>query len=298
MSEIVVTNPAGGSGGLSVLEDPGNVWEPNTAVTEGYRIAETVQDELRVFEAAGAGTTGDLSAFTDLTIDLTPLGLTSDDDFAWRYLGIVGQVSWELSPLQPEFGVDGSGPYVAGHEPISQAETTFRILAALGDPGNIWEAETLVEALYRIAVTVDGALRVFEATVPGTTGASEPDWNIGTLGFNTPDGTANWAYLGIVGNPDFERPIFVMNSAGDADWYLDAGNGSGFRFNVAQNGVIDEMAGKTEMTVDGFKVYVPTASFEIRYNPFWIRMEGLETSNPAIAGRVWNDNGTLKISAG
>ena len=283
------------------LVDPGNVWEPNTAVTEGYRIAETVQGELRVFEAVSAGTTGDLGAFTDLTISLLPLGLTSDDDFSWRYLGVVGQLSWELAPLQSAFGQDNNGPYVAGTQSISQGETTFRILPALGDPGNAWEAETaLAEANYRILVLVNDSSRVFGLTAPGTTGASEPEWDTSALGNNTADGTANWAYLGIVGNPDFERQVFVTNSAGDADWFLDINNGSGFRFNLSEDG-IPVSGGLAQFTTDGFKIAgAPGFQFEVRYDPFAIIINGLPTADPGAGfeGQLWNDNGTVKISAG
>lgn len=257
------------------LVDPGNVWEPETEVAQGYRIAETMQGELRVFEAVEAGTTGE-GVFTDFAFNITPLGLTSDNDFDWRYLGIVGQVSWALSPLRPEFGVDSEGPYIAGHVPVSEADTTFRILAALGDPGNVWESDTeLLEAGYRIAVTVDGALRVFEKVGGGTTGSVEPDWDILALGSDTTDGTVIWVYRGIVGQPDFSRKIFTMNSAGDADWYLDVNNGSGFRFNQAVDGVPDATAGITQMTTDSFKVSKSsTEKFEVAYAPFSATLRG------------------------
>lgn len=288
--------PSSGSG-LAPLTDPGNAWEPDTAVTQGYRIAETIQGELRVFEAVEAGTTNaGATAFTDFTVDLTPLGIT-EDLIDWRYLGIVGELPWTVAPRQAAFGQDAEGPYVAGTQPISQAETTFRILAALGDPGNAWEAATAVEAAYRISVTVDGALRVFQAS-PGTTGATEPAWNIAAIGDTTTDGTASWSYQGIVGGPDRERLIFVANSAGDADWVLDINNGSGFRFNLAEDGVLVSGSGMAQFTTDGFKVYTPTESFEVRFDPFSIDMVGLPTANPNVAGRLWVDSGTLKVSAG
>lgn len=89
---------SGGSPGIP-LEDPGNVWEAETAVTEGYQIAATVDGELRVFQADAAGTTSDWPAdFTDLSPSLALLGLTNDNDFNWVYLGIVGQISTAQLP--------------------------------------------------------------------------------------------------------------------------------------------------------------------------------------------------------
>jgi len=102
----------GGSGGVTVLEDPGNVWQQNTAVSEGYRIAETIQDELRVFEVAAAGMThASASGFTDFTVNLAPLGITNDaPPVTWRYLGIVGQFDFTVVPFQPEsLVVDAKG---------------------------------------------------------------------------------------------------------------------------------------------------------------------------------------------
>lgn len=291
-----------GGGGASVLTDPGNVWEPNTAVTEGYRIAETVQGELRVFEAVAAGTTAnDGSVFADYTIDLMPLGITSEE-VDWRYLGIVGELPWTIAPRQAAFGQDGDGPYVAGTDPTSQPGTTFRILAALADPGNEWEAEAVIGAgNYRISATVDGALRVFEQGSTGTTGEEEPDWQIANIGQATTDGTTTWSYLGIVGGPDTERPVFVANSAGDADWYLDVNEGSVFRFNISDDGVLVAEAGQAEFTVDGFMVSVEEAWFQVRYDPFSISMFGLPTTDPAVPGHLWVDeaaDNVLKVSAG
>lgn len=84
------------------LVDPGNVWEPDTAVLVGYRIAETVEGELRVFEVSLAGTTGDQVNFTDYApINITPLGDTQTGaEVHWRYLGIVGEISWALDPVK------------------------------------------------------------------------------------------------------------------------------------------------------------------------------------------------------
>ena len=66
-------------GGVGVLEDSGNAWEPSTAVTQGYRIVETVDGEQRVFEATTAGTTASWPAsFIELEPNISPFGLTSE----------------------------------------------------------------------------------------------------------------------------------------------------------------------------------------------------------------------------
>ena len=151
------------------LVDPGNVWEPNTAVTEGYRIAETVQGELRVFEAASAGTTGDLSGFADLTIDLTPLGLTTDGDdpfFDWRYLGIVGQLSWALAPTQPELQVvkDSDRRFVRivhRTAPPADSRQLLQVMATVeGEPVSIFEMKTDGDGDYLLDENTGAGLRI------------------------------------------------------------------------------------------------------------------------------------------
>jgi hypothetical protein len=166
----------GGGGGRDVLTDPGNDWAPSTVVTVGYRIAETVNGALRVFETTTSGTThATASGFTDFSVNLAPLGLTTEF-VTWRYLGIVGELPWDIVPL-PGIGLDDQGFHVDALSSISDAETMFQLLPALGDPGNAWQALTLIStANYRIAATVSGALRVFEMVTLGTTGGSEPTW--------------------------------------------------------------------------------------------------------------------------
>jgi hypothetical protein len=285
-------------GGAGTLEDPGNVWEPSAPVEVGYRIAETVNGALRVFETTTSGTThATATGFTDFSVNLAPLGLTTEF-VTWRYLGIVGELPWDIVPL-PGIGLDDQGFHVDALSSISDAETMFQLLPALGDPGNTWEAATLIStANYRIAATVSGALRVFEMVTLGTTGGSEPTWQIGLIGQTTPDGSASWAYRGTVGHPDTEHPVFVANTAGDADWYLDVNNGSGIRFQVADNGVALDSTRLTEITIDGFKVAVAGAQFYVQYDPFAVFIDGLPTSDPGVSTQVWNDTGTLKVSAG
>jgi hypothetical protein len=277
------------SAGAGTLEDPGNVWEPSVAVDVGYRIAETVNGALRVFETTTSGTThATATEFTDFSVNLVPLGLTTEF-VTWRYLGIVGELPWDIVPL-PGIGLDDQGFHVDALSSISDAETMFQLLPALGDPGNTWEAATLIStANYRIAATVSGALRVFEMVTLGTTGGSEPTWQIGLIGQTTPDGSASWAYRGIVGQPDTDRPVFVANTAGDADWYLDVNNGSGIRFQVADNGVALDSTRLTEITPDGFKVAVAGAQFHVQYDPFAVFIDGLPTSDPGVATELYTN---------
>jgi hypothetical protein len=306
LSAVAETDPgpfetgggAGGGGGSDVLTDPGNDWAPSTVVTVGYRIAETVDGALRVFEVDVGGTThATATGFTDFSVNLAPLGLTTES-VTWRYLGIVGELPWDIVPL-PGIGLDDQGFHVDALSSISDAETMFQLLPALGDPGNTWEAATLIStANYRIAATVSGALRVFEMVTLGTTGGSEPTWQIGLIGQTTPDGSASWAYRGIVGQPDTDRPVFVANSAGDADWYLDVNNGSGIRFQVADNGVALDSTRLTEITIDGFKVAVAGAQFYVQYDPFAVFIDGLPTADPGVSTQLWNDAGHMAISAG
>jgi hypothetical protein len=292
------TGGDGGGGGSDVLTDPGNDWAPSTVVTVGYRIAETVNGALRVFETTTSGTThATATGFTDFSVNLAPLGLTTEF-VTWRYLGIVGELPWDIVPL-PGIGLDDQGFHVDALSSISDAETMFQLLPALGDPGNTWEAATLIStANYRIAATVSGALRVFEMVTLGTTGGSEPTWQIGLIGQTTPDGSASWAYRGIVGHPDTEHPVFVANTAGDADWYLDVNNGSGIRFQVADNGVALDSTRLTEITIDGFKVAVAGAQFYVQYDPFAVFIDGLPTADPGVSTQLWNDAGHMAISAG
>jgi hypothetical protein len=116
-----------------------------------------IQGESRVFEAVTGGTTvDDGSTFTDYTNssrdNLSPLGITTEN-VVWRYLGIVGQLPWDITPQAESFGENSDGPYVAGRHPFDDPDTTFSILAALGDSGNAWEADTLLgDVGYRITV--------------------------------------------------------------------------------------------------------------------------------------------------
>jgi hypothetical protein len=278
--------------GAGTLEDPGNVWEPDVAVVEGYRIVETMQGALRVFEVTVAGTTDAGSAWTDYTDagSLAPLATTITGSETWQYLGVVGELPWDIVPLAG-MGVDGDGFHVDAANPVSEAATMFQLLPSLGDPGNSWQAGANVAGSDRISVTVGGALRVFEASV-GTTGGSEPTWLFGDVGQTTSDGSAAWTYRGIVGGPDSSRPVFVTNTAGDADWFLDLNNGSGFRFNFTTDGVPEPSAGSIEFTPDGFKVNAPGGGrFFVNLDPFFVEMLGLPTTDPGAghAGQLYSN---------
>jgi hypothetical protein len=285
------TGGGGGGGGSDVLTDPGNVFEPSTAVTAGYRIAETIQGASRVFEVSVGGTTDEFVPFSDYMgrDGLTPLAETITGTVTWRYLGVVGELPWDIVPL-PGIGLDDQGLHVDAFWSIGEGNTMFRLLAALPEPDNVWEPTTLIDTgAYRIGVMVGGALRVFEVAALGTTGASEPAWATNLIGDITSDGTVNWSYLGLVGGPDTEHPVFVANSAGDADWFLDVNNGSGFRFNLAADGISVPDSRRAEFTTDGFNVVVASAGFHVMYDPFAIIMAGLPTADPANLGQVFTD---------
>jgi hypothetical protein len=236
-----------------------------------------LQGELRVFEATNAGTTeAEATAFTDYTISLAPLGLTLGN-VTWQYLGIVGELPWDIVPL-PGIGLNDQGFHVDAFSTVGDAETMLQLLPALGDPGNAWESATLINTPnYRIASLISGSLRVFEAVTLGTTGGSEPTWQIALIGQTTTDGTASWSYRGIVGQ----------------------NNSSGFRFNQSVDGVAVSGAGRTEMTTDHFKAAIPGGGeLTVQYDPFAIIVLGLPTADPVISGHLWNSAGTLKVSAG
>lgn len=288
----------GSGGGSDVLVDPGTSFVAGAAVAAGDRIMETVEYEDRVFEAANSGTNESAIAFTDYTVDLTPLGVTTSNDVDWRYLGIVGQIAWDVAPQLPALVNDANGLNVVSRHPWNNPDTMLQLLPALADPGVAWAAMTAYSLNDRVTATVAGRLRVFQCIDVGTSGATEPDWSISIIGNNTSDNDILWIYLGIVAGPDWQHPLFVTNSAGDAEWLLDQDQASQFRWSVALNGVGLSPSKAVSINPDRFIVFSDTAHFEVLFDPFAIDVVGLPTSDPAIAGRLWNDTGTLKISAG
>lgn len=89
-----------GGGGITALEDPGNVWGADTAVALGYRISAVNGEYTEVFEVETAGTTGEALGepqfFPSDPNDWrtwwgTPGGQTFDNDVVWRHLGRVGE---------------------------------------------------------------------------------------------------------------------------------------------------------------------------------------------------------------
>lgn len=244
MESLVEQLDSAGGVGVEVLEDPGNVWEPDTAVVAGYRIAAVLPNTAgdstpRVFEVVTGGTTESSTpdGFADdasgLSINLIPLGLTDDlSPVTWRYMGKVGELSWTVTPQLPGLRVKR-----VGSVPL-ELEYQFA-----GDPANS-------ENLLTLAATVAG----------------EPVL------------------------------VFELNSDGDADWFFEDGNGPGMRWNNRGN------SHNTQITSEGFRVTNESGSrLEVQFDPFTIRVIGLPTADPNVAGQLWCDeanDGVLKRSAG
>jgi hypothetical protein len=99
--------------------------------------------------------------------------------------------------------------------------------------------------------------------------------------------------------------VFVANNAGDADWYLEADESAGFRFNVRVGGVAGANVA-TQITTDGFEVHTATEGFSVFYGPpFRVTVVGLPTADPTSAGQLYSDGvpsagvpKALKVSGG
>ena len=64
---------------------------------------------------------------------------------------------------------------------------------------------------------------------------------------------------------------------------------------VSQNGFVGNITGSTTGAVAATTL---TASGAVVLSNASIKMTALPTSDPAVAGALWNDAGTLKVSAG
>ena len=94
---------------------------------------------------------------------------------------------------------------------------------------------------------------------------------------------------------DENTPGIIFQSNGGnarAKIYMDGTNGTNKEI-VFENKVDTTMAEKFRVTLGGAKV---TGNFEA--TGAQIDFGGLPTSNPSVAGRLWNDSGTVKVSAG
>lgn len=98
---------------------------------------------------------------------------------------------------------------------------------------------------------------------------------------------------------DFPVPVFEMKTDGDGDYALDVNAGAALRFNATDDGALTPGA-RFEISYEGFRAYLSTGGQEmrVRFSPFAVRFIGLPTVDPASAGQLWNDGGTLKVSAG
>jgi hypothetical protein len=143
LSAIAETDPgpfetggAGGGGGPSgLLADPGNVWQPSTAVVEGYRIAETVATGLGVFEVSVAGTTdGAFETLADYGPDLTPLGMTTTGTETWVYLGVVGQIGYDVMPTTLSGSINATDAII---RPTSSSVRPLNVRGASGQTAGL-----------------------------------------------------------------------------------------------------------------------------------------------------------------
>jgi hypothetical protein len=227
-AEVAPSVSAGASG---VLEDPGNVWAPGVAVTEGYRIAETVDGALRVFEATTSGTTHPtVTAFTDFTVSLQPLGLTTEL-VTWRYLGVVGQVGFDVLP----------GFFIKPADWFVSSTTGELALRYTGDP-------------------------------------------------------TDYEDLLVVGDDNNNKAVWRQDSSGDSDHFF-RDSGTSHRYHVKYGAVNFFLMSVGEDAV-WMSNDTATRFFEYTSATGAIRMEGLPTADPAVAGQLWNNAGTLKVSAG
>jgi hypothetical protein len=121
---------------VDVLQDPGNVYEEGLAVEVGYRIAETVDGDLRVYVVTTAGTTDIGFVFADYVPSVAPLGTTTTNDVVWTHLGIVGALPWDIMPtdgLPAQWTVDGNGGLVLAYEDTQGSVPAIKV-TYVGDP--------------------------------------------------------------------------------------------------------------------------------------------------------------------
>lgn len=86
-------------------------------------------------------------------------------------------------------------------------------------------------------------------------------------------------------------------NVGDAYFILE-GTQTLVQNTLVRIGDLDEIENATFFTINSVTEAVTLSAGDVNLSSFSIRMPLLPTSDPTTAGQVWNDNGTLKISAG
>jgi hypothetical protein len=90
--------------------------------------------------------------------------------------------------------------------------------------------------------------------------------------------------------------VFEMKTDGDGDYFLDHDAGASLRFTATAEGVAVPDANDRTTHIGTTQFY--TGSFEVEFDPPAVYIRGLPTANPNVAGQLWSDSGTLKVSAG
>lgn len=252
------------------LVDPGNVWEPETVVAEGHRFAETVAGALRVFEVTAAGTTG-AGVFTDYgTPDLAPLGEWGTGSETFVYIGIVGQISWNVAPVLAG-GLEIGPIQDNGHELIytsaaapGDGEDLFSFRSTVSSvPKSVFEAATDGDADWMLDVNASAGFR-FNVAEDGNIIAESGKTEITTLGFNVFTPTAGFhvtyapfsvsvagaplkltpiAFASLPASPE-EGMMAWVNDSNTATWGANVAGGGANKVLAVYNGTNWTVAGK------------------------------------------------------
>lgn len=171
-------------GGVAVLEDPGEVYPPTpTAVAEGFRISETIDGEVRVFEVIAAGTT-EGTAMSDFTVNLSPLGETAESDVTWQYIGIPGDLPWTVLPpqLPEELTIGGDGQLIlTSPRPPEDGEPLLLLHGTVDDaPVMVFGMQTDGDADYLFDINTSASFRFQN----GDNGVGVGDGRIVQIGVN------------------------------------------------------------------------------------------------------------------
>ncbi len=158
------------------------------------------------------------------------------------------------------------------------------------------------------AITIDSSERVgFNATSPSVE-VHIRDQNYGTLSNSTPvlriDSNSSLASNSKIELKAGSGTASIFRYSASSDNYLaieETGTGgtSGIRINDADLGVGLFTAGSSSSP--DFKVDTSgdvTVANDMTVAGTVVKLTGLPTSDPASAGQLWNDSGTLKVSAG
>jgi hypothetical protein len=178
-------------------------------------------------------------------------------------------------------GTSGSGVF-ANYGPVDLGPgndwgTGTEVFSYIGDVGKLpWTvAPALVPALTLSDYDGDGRALRYTSDAP-------PDASSALFAFRTT----------LAGSPEL---VFEAKSDGDADWMFEDGNGPAFRFSNRSTG---PGSVRVEASYEGLSVIGNVGSFVVNFDPFFVRMIGLPTADPVVAGQLWNSAGTLKVSAG